>query len=678
MSLENQTEIENGAPETEDDEMRDAAQKKKALEYLDVIKAREKEFETGWWKSAKNSYNLYAQPAKEPGEKYSSAYNILYSNTEVLVPSLYSATAKPDVRARFRDTVLKPIPEVIERFLVIATDGCQPGAESFDDAIKDTVLSSLVAASGVTRLRLYEDQEFPLQYESVAYKDFLWGKAKKWARVPWISFAYDLTKEEVIKQFKLSEDEYTEQYFPGATVAGEEKKTCRVYEYWCKETREVWFLSEDWRESVLYIAPDPMGLKGFFPTPGPLLLTLKPGELEPIPLYEYYRNQAEELNRVTTRLNKVLSAIRVRGAYSSLLGDDMAKILADGEMENGLVPASESAMLAQGGGFEKLIWMLPLDKLIAVATQLYQARAQIKQVIYELTGISDIIRGSNVASETATATTTKDKWGTIRLRKMQTAVANYVRDLFRLSVDCGAAKVPAETWKKLVQLPIPLQAEKEAAQQQMTYQMSVAAAQGQQPQPDPKIMQLLQTPSLEEVLQKINSDVDRTFTINIQTSSTVDLDTSQDKAEVSEFMNAMGQLLAGLQPLAALGPTGLEAAKTILVSVCKRYKFGLGIVDSIEAIQPPPPQQEEKPTGPPPPSPEETAAIQAEAQAKLAKVQADLEIIAAKKEYELAKIAHDREMLAIELERAQLSIAASKAKVTSQSVKQNAPLRNPV
>ena len=71
------------------------------------------------------------------------------------------------------------------------------------------------------------------------------------------------------------------------------------------------------------------------------MLTLKPGELEPIPLYWYYQNQAEELNRVTYRLNKVLSAIRVRGAYNNLLSDDLQKILADTETENALVPAGK-------------------------------------------------------------------------------------------------------------------------------------------------------------------------------------------------------------------------------------------------------------------------------------------------------------------------------------------------
>lgn len=594
----------------------------KAKRYLSAVKEREHYFKTTWWKRADDSQKLYSQPSDQEGERYKSVYNILYSNTEVLLPSLYSATAKPDVRARFKDIKLKPIPEVIERFLTLFTDSAPPGGESFDSAVKDSVLSALTAAMGCVRLRLYEEREFPLQVQSVGYKNLIWGPAKKWARTPWVAFKHELTREEFAKQFNLSKEELASGYKSVSDDnASGEKSSCVVYEFWHKASREVFFLSEDWTDTLVLHTPDPLELRGFYPTPGPLMLTLKPNQLEPIPLYWFYQNQAEELNRITVRLNKVLSAIRVRGGYNSLMGEDFARILSDTELENALIPAADSAGLAQNGGFERNVWLLPIDKLIAVATQLYQAREAIKQVIYELTGISDIIRGSNVASETATATSTKDKWGTLRLRKMQTVVADYIRDVFRLAVDAGSQKLPADLWKRLVQLPIPTEQEQSLARQELQFRQQQAQerqmlaqqaqAMGQPPQeippppqPDPAMQAAAQGPNMEEILARISSDVDRTFTINIQTSSTVDLDTAQDKSEVSEFMNSMGQMLAGLQPLMALGPTGLEAAKALLIAVCQRYKFGIPIVDILEQLQPPPPPP------PPPPDPKAQAELQ--------------------------------------------------------------------
>ena len=576
-------------------------------ELLDKIEAREKEFKDGWWKQAEAAVSLYdSDKVGANGQNDTTPYNILYSNTEVLLPSLYSSTPKPDVRTRFKGQDLKPIPELVERYLTVLSDPSNPGTEDLDGAMAENVLSSLTAGMGFVRLRHYPDRPIPITFEAGHYKGLIWGKARKWSKVPWIAFRHELTKDEFFAQFKIADEakaKFTDTEDDSTTTGekGEQEKfgSTVVYEYWNKAERKICFLCPDWQGILVEEGKDTLKLQDFFPLPGMLLLTLKPGKLVPIPLYVYYQNQAEELNRVTVRLNRVLSAIRVRGAYNGLLGEDMKTILQDGELENALIPAKEAGMLAQNGGFDRHIWLLPIEKLIIVAQQLYAARQQIKQVIYELTGISDIIRGSSVASETATAQDLKNKWGTVRLRKMQGAVAEYVRDLYRLAVDAGTEVIKPKDWLLITQLPIATSIQKQQAQQQMqmlTMQAQQAMQMGQQPKPpDPKILKAAQEPSIEELLAKIKDDANRTFTINVQSNSTVDLDTAQDKQEVQEFMNAMGQLLSGLGPLAQLGPTGLEAAKQILVSVCQRFKFGLQIVDSIQGIQPPPPPQEKSP-----------------------------------------------------------------------------------
>jgi hypothetical protein len=40
-------------------------------------------------------------------------------------------------------------------------------------------------------------------------------------------------------------------------------------------------------------------------------------------------------------------------------------------------------------------------------------------MIYEVTGISDIVRGQGNAQETATAQEIKSQWGSLRIRKLQ-------------------------------------------------------------------------------------------------------------------------------------------------------------------------------------------------------------------------------------------------------------------
>lgn len=638
-----------------------------ARQWLDKIKVREKEFSTGWWKAAAEAVSLYNSEKETDCEPY----NILYSNTEVLVPSLYSATPRPDVRPRYHEQSSKGAPDLAERFLKLLADPNAPGVESLDDAMEQVVLSALVPGMGFARLRHYPEHPMPLCPEAGHWKGLIWPRAKKWSKLPWVAFRHELTKEEMFQQFgkDLNSADDLANYQPQEQAESEPNAQkpdgSIVYELWIKATKRIIFLCEDWKELVLREDSDTYNLPGFFPTPGLLMLTDKPGKLIPTPLYKYYQNQAEELNRVTVRLNKVLSALKVRGAYNSLLGPDLEKILSDEAMDNALVPAQEAGLLAQNGGFERQIWLLPIDKLIVVAQQLYLARVQIKQVIYELTGISDIIRGSSVASETATAQDLKNKWGTIRLRKMQRQVSMYIRDLFRLAITLGSRLIPAEQWKSITQVPYPTQQEKVVAMQQAAFDQAMGRP------PNPQMQATLQQPTIEELVQSLSQDNSRLYLIDVETNSTIDIDTAADKQEVAEFMAAMGQLLGGLQPLASLGPSGLEASKQILLAVCSRFKFGLDIIDAIKGIQPPPP-------GAPDPKQQqamEEAKIeiqvkQAEASAKLQKMQMDQQLAQEKMQLEREKLAFERERMNIEITQARLQSELMMGKLAIQKQQQ--------
>jgi hypothetical protein len=58
--------------------------------------------------------------------------------------------------------------------------------------------------------------------------------------------------------------------------------------------------------------------------------------------------------------------------------------------------------------------------VVSAFSTVYTQRTQVLQVIYEVTGISDIIRGGGTkASETATAQQLKAQYGSMRLRRRQ-------------------------------------------------------------------------------------------------------------------------------------------------------------------------------------------------------------------------------------------------------------------
>jgi hypothetical protein len=96
--------------------------------------------------------------------------------------------------------------------------------------------------------------------------------------------------------------------------------------------------------------------QGFFPIPKPLNFMRKITTLVPTPLYEQYRQQAQELNEITRRLKAIIKAIKFRGAYNSAV-DGIEKMLnAD---DNELVPVENVQSMPDGTGMDKLLWTVP-------------------------------------------------------------------------------------------------------------------------------------------------------------------------------------------------------------------------------------------------------------------------------------------------------------------------------
>ena len=114
-------------------------------------------------------------------------------------------------------------------------------------------------------------------------------------------------------------------------------------------------------------------------------------------------------------------------------------------------------------------------------------------------GISDILRGSTNASETATAQQIKSQWGSMRLKRIQADVANFIRDLIRLQAEIIGEQFQPETLKSMTGLQYPMMAEKQQAMLQYQQQAAMAQQQGQQPPPPPQL-----PPSWEEIVKAIS------------------------------------------------------------------------------------------------------------------------------------------------------------------------------
>ena len=621
------------------------------LKEIKDAEAREKKYRT----STKNYVDEY-----EGAKENRTPFAILYSNVETLAPSIYNSRPIPIVERRYKDAdpLGKAGAEISTRILKFLLEEESVDYDSFDDLMQSAVINGLVTNRGVTRFRYtateVDEGDF-VRFENecvfgeeVRWDKFLHGYARSWKKVPWIAFEHDMSPAEFRQEFPgvkpdlEKPDKEQMQENKGAQIV-------RVYEIWDKASKKVYFLSPFYKEWFLRELDDPLRLKGFFPTPRPLNFQRKLSTLVPTPLYCHYEEQAKELNELTRRLRAIIKACKVRGFYDNTI-DGLDKLL-DSE-DNTLLPIENRSAMPEGMGLDKMLWLMPLNELVQTAQTLYQAREQCKQVIYEITGISDILRGTSVASETATAQNIKNQWGTLRLKRMQKEVQRYVKDCMKIMLEIGVSNFEIETVKQMTNLPFVTQAEKMQAQAQ-----GEAAAMQQAPIP-PQLIQILQQPSWEEVLGLLKNDVLRNYRIDIETNSTIDAEAAGDKQEIAELLNALSQFMNGIAPLVQQGAMPFDVAKQILLAVSRRYTFGTQLEDALNGMQAPQPQSSGEDEAKAQVAKVEAERAQAEFQMDMARAQREEQLAAQEHQFKMqemaAKAQIEREKMALEQARVKL------------------------
>jgi hypothetical protein len=394
-----------------------------------------------------------------------NSFNILWSNTETMRQAVYNTLPTPDVRRRFRDAdpVGKVVGEVLERCADYAMD-----VYDFDFTMKLDVLDALLCGRGLSRVKYVpdledmeaddsQDKQEPQQRlvyervmcEHVQWDDFRHGPGKTWDEVRWVAFRHRFSREAGIEKFgdifkSIKLDNVADEEVKKADQAISDLfKTLEVWEIWDKDSKQVLFIARSHKTEPLQTASDPLGLDGFFPIPRPFYAVEDACSLVPTPLYELYKEQAEELNRVTARINNLTDALKVRGIYNSVLAE-ISELIELGD--NQLLPAKNAAALAGDmGGLEKNIWFMPIEQAAKVIQILGIQREACKQVIYEITGMSDIMRAATDPNETFGAQKIKAQWGTQRLKKMQAECQRYIRDIIRLKCQIIANKFQPQT-----------------------------------------------------------------------------------------------------------------------------------------------------------------------------------------------------------------------------------------
>jgi hypothetical protein len=281
-------------------------------------------------------------------------------------------------------------------------------------------------------------------FDYVHWKDFRHSPSRTWEECCWVARRVFMTREVGRKRFGALFDKVPLNYSEPKTNTLREQgggndmfgpgkgvlKKAAIWEIWSKDDLKVYWLCEDYPE-ILDERDDLFQLDDFYPCPKPVLATTTNDSLLPIPDFCMYQDQATELDQITNRISLLTQALKVIGVYDKTQ-DAVQRLLTEGT-DNTMIPVDNWAMFAERGGLKGVVDFFPVEMVMNVLERLINARGVVKQDVYEITGIADIVRGASVASETATAQTIKEKFANIRINNVQKDVARFASDLINMA-----------------------------------------------------------------------------------------------------------------------------------------------------------------------------------------------------------------------------------------------------
>lgn len=510
-------------------------------------------------------------------------YNILWSNVETLRPTLYARLPKVIVEREYKDKdpIARVACEIAER-----AGNYTIRKEGLDGVLRQCVLDRLLPGRAVAWVEYevqgeqqpvmgpdgqpaVDDKGKPVtQFVKTSERaiprycdwlDFGHVPVRVWDEV-WLSwYIVYLSKEECEKRFPSfygegktgipldrapeKDRDKVDTVIPQATI----------YVMFDKRTKKQLWVHKQIQQ-ILDEQPVPVDYDDFFPWPKPLFSTLTNESLQPVPDFYYYQDQADELDKITNRLARVMDAMKVVGVYDKNEGALQRLFHPNGSPDNLLTPVDNWASFVEKGGMNGAFQLAPLGDLAATAVSLTEQRAQVLDVIYQVTGIADIIRGSSDPNETATAQGIKSQFASLRIKDTQQEVARFSRDIAAMVVECIVENFEPQTIK------------------QMT--LAETFCKGPDGQFSPELF--------DAAMQMLRNQKLRDFHIDIETDSTISLDDEAEKLAANEFMGAMAQFIQQWGPIVQAQPALLPVVSEMMLFLARRYRVGRSLEGAIE------------------------------------------------------------------------------------------------
>ncbi len=583
-----------------------------AKAWINLLEESETAFER-WHTHCDNIDKLFASLERLSVTARQREFQMFWSNCEVLKPAIYARPPVPVVVPKFKDRrpIYQAASEVLERCAVVAFD-----LTAVDDMMKLVRDDVALVGRGVPWCR-YESGGGKSYYSTekvcIDFKhrrDFLHSISRCWYEVTWVAAASYLTRSEARERFhQHSGDCYQDAEYKvdkdSKEIGGSDnRERAKFWEIWDKSNRRVVWVSQGC-EDILDEDDPHLDLANYFPCPRPAYGTLQRGSLVPVPDVLQYKDQLDEINMLTGRIHALSDAIEAKGFYpagSNELSDAIQTAVATKTPGRLLVPIKNWATF--GGTKEVIVW-LPIEAIAGTITALVALRKQVIEDVYQIMGLSDIMRGSTDARETLGAQELKSQFGSSRIRDKQQEMVRVARDLVCITCEIVCERFDDETIIQMSQTQLPtnqvrqqqiMQVQRRTQQQMQQLQMAQQQQQpGQQNAPPSQSMipQLLQEaqaeiekiqakPTIDEVLRFLRDNRARSFVLDIETDSTIMADENAEKQRRTEFVGMLGNLLPQLIQLVSVSPGAVNFSGEVLKFSVAPFRAGRSLDGAVD------------------------------------------------------------------------------------------------
>jgi hypothetical protein len=405
-------------------------------------------------KQGRKVIERYVDDRKEDSTPWpTSRLNLFHANITTLLALMYAKLPKVEADRRFAD----PNDDVARVAGEIATRALQNDLNRADCALapvlKYTLFDRLVPGMGIARLTygydedednvVAEEEGEPVYGKSdewcdetyVHWRDVRWSPARTYEELRWIGFRSYMSRDEVTKRF--GEDVAKALSFTSkgpamlmegaAKVSVEVERQAEVWEIWDKDDKKVVWWAQG-ADDLLDEKPDPYKLDDFFPCGRPMVANTTTDRYMPKADFVIAQDVYNKIDMLETRIGLLADSCKAVGIYA---GDaDAVKNMLQEGIENQLIPVDNWAMWAEKGGLKGAIEWFPVQAVAEVLSILTNQQQQWIQKLYQVTGMSDIMRGqATTGGTTATEQKIKAQFGSVRINALQEEFATFASEL---------------------------------------------------------------------------------------------------------------------------------------------------------------------------------------------------------------------------------------------------------